>query len=134
MMQNATSNFVEEGRLGKFEVAEQLIAVKPSEAMRLMAKMVVVRADPTVQPSSGEPFVRTILYTAYSPMFDSLRQGDIVPRYAIDMSGEISAKRLKSPHERIAELETELEDAKAEARREPEEVRPEVHVVGEGQA
>ncbi len=71
---NRPPNFVDENRVGKFWITDDVTRRFPEQAMIVLAKCMVVRAEWMYQ-------ARSIEYIAYSPDFDILPAGLVTPTY-----------------------------------------------------
>lgn len=63
-------------RIGKFSIPSMMIDKNPEMAMKIMGKMVIVRAENMF----AEPVIE---YIALSPLFQKLPLGEMIPEYEL---------------------------------------------------
>jgi len=67
-------------KMGKFVISGALIENNPDDVMRLMGRMIVVRAEFIYGPNVVE-------YTAISDYFEEVEEGLVLPEYQFAFSG-----------------------------------------------
>jgi len=67
-------------KLGRFVVGHSVIEKSPDDVMRLMGRMIVVRAESRYDVGGVE-------YTAISDYFSDVPEGNVVPEYRFAFSG-----------------------------------------------
>ena len=67
-------------RKGSFSISEAMIEAAPEAVMRLMSKVIIVRAEASV-------FGRRIYYQAYSPWFDRCSERSLPLEYQVETNG-----------------------------------------------
>lgn len=66
-------------RLGKISISLNLIENHPEDILVLMGKMIILHCEQCVIEG-------VINYTAYSPAFREIRQGEVIPEYWCDVN------------------------------------------------
>ena len=77
-------------RHGKFRICDQMIRCDPAEVMDLMGHVVVLRAEMVYTSNAIE-------YEAWSPLFEPVPEGCIIPRYEfyITHGGDLKVEKEK---------------------------------------
>ncbi|PWC95462.1 hypothetical protein [Azospirillum sp. TSO5] len=73
------TNFVSERRLGRFNLAGDMIDRHPDAIAAALSGMIVVRAEAIYHD-------RSIDYTAFSPSFAPVADADVIPRYVAEVT------------------------------------------------
>lgn len=85
-------NFMTQGRAGRFRIHRMFFETRDSEKLlRFFGNFVVVRAELLYTEDCVE-------YTAYSPLFELVDRGDLIPLYEVthDIDGKIVARKRDS--------------------------------------
>lgn len=100
-------NCVAERRLGRFTISTNVIDTSPEIVMLCLSKVVVVRAEMMF----AEQYVE---YTGFSPLFDKLAIGALIPLYELVVSRDFGPNQTVDLY---AKLRVEYSDAPPEATR-----------------
>ena len=75
-------------RRGRFAIPRCMLENSPAEVINVLGYMVVVRAEMLLEHDA-------VLYSAWSPLFDVIKPGDVIPHYNIEVeSGMVRARRV----------------------------------------
>lgn len=87
-MRKRRPNFVGERRLGRFTIMDNVIRTKPRFVLRIMRRMIIVRAEYVFHSNAIE-------YEAYSRLFEPCDEGFDPPYYflGIHPNGSLEASR-----------------------------------------
>ena len=91
----AGSDVFEKNRIGRFYISRELIARDPVTALRVLGHCIVVRCEMMFYRNNFE-------YMAFSPDFESVKEGSIAPEYEVfisDFGHKIEFKQLNQSNE-----------------------------------